>query len=247
MVRVAIKRAGIVARPGTYRDEVVTADMLKEAIQYQNRIPLIIGPHPIAGYSTPDQWVGTVSTSWNETKQRVDGEFWLFDEKYDSLPDEVKRKLANNEEINLSAGYQTTTDDNKVQRWRKWDHIALGVPNPSIPDVGIGVRMESELPDGFRTEETPVIMGEDKKDKPETVSLTPEQLAQVIDTAVEKALAKVVPPVVETIKEDETEKAPVEVEQARPDPVPEVVLPASAPKKSDMDGIEVTDDGIWLF
>ena len=48
---VAIKRKGIVARPGVHKnvltgkDEVITWEELKRAIQFQNRIPLVLS-HP---------------------------------------------------------------------------------------------------------------------------------------------------------------------------------------------------------
>jgi len=246
----AIIKTGIVARPGTHGDEVVTADSLRRATWYQNRVPLIIGPHPAGGYAYPDDYVGTVGMKWNDKQQQVDGEFWFFDEKWDSLPDEIKRKLKANEEIKLSAGYETGTDEQKRQKWRKWDHIALGVPNPLIDDVGVNVRMEEQLPEGFRCEEEPVISGEktEQTEEPKTVSLTPAQLAQVIDTAVEKALTKQAEtPTEEEPSEDDTEKAPEQAEDALPEPEPEMVLPASAPKSKKTGGIEITEDGWWKF
>ena len=54
----AIKRKGTVARPGVHKnvitgkDEVITWEELKEAVQFQNRIPLVLS-HPITGYINP--------------------------------------------------------------------------------------------------------------------------------------------------------------------------------------------------
>lgn len=245
----AVIKTGVVARPGTHGDEVVTADSLKRATWYQNRIPLIVGPHPAGGYAYPDDYVGTVGLRWNDEQQQVDGEFWFFDEKWDSLPEEIKRKLKSNEEIRLSAGYETRTDEQNRQKWRKWDHIALGVLNPLIDNVGVNVRMEEQMPEGFRCEEEPVITGEEEKtEKPKTLNLTPAQLQTVIDTAVEKALAKKEEtPTEEEPSEEVTEKAPEEAEVALPEPEPEMVLPASAPSRKKMSGIEITEDGWWKF
>lgn len=246
----AVIKTGIVARPGMNGDEVVTADSLKRATWYQNRVPLIVGPHPAGGYAYPDDYVGTVGLKWNDEQQQVDGEFWFFDEKWHSLPDEIQRKLKANAEIQLSAGYETSTDEQKRQKWRKWDHIALGVPRPLIEGVGINMRTEEDLPEGFRCEEEPVISGEKDKteEKPKTLSLTPAQLQTVIDTAVEKALAKKEEiPAEEDPSEEVKEKAPEEAEVALPEPEPEMVLPASAPSRKKMSGIEVTEDGWWAF
>ena len=149
-------------------------------------------------------------------------------------------------------GYETQTDDDKKQKWRKWDHVALGVRNPLMKDIGVNVRMEEDFPAQFRTEEeAPKITG-DAQPEPKTVSMTPAQLQQVVDAAVIKALAahdKEETAAETPVPADEVEKAPIEPEKARPDPVPEVVLPASAPKSKDgdMEGIEITEDGWWKF
>lgn len=244
------KKQGILAKPGTHRGELVTVESLKRALMYHDSIPLIVGPHPPGGYAYPDTYIGKVHPKWNEEKQRVDATFWFFDEGWHLVPEKVKRKLANNEEIPLSVGYETTTDDNKTQKWRKWDHIALGVRNPLIKDVGVNVRMEEDFPKQFRIEEEDTKITGDATPEPKTVSLTPAQLQEIVDTAVIKALAaQDKKETAETEVSDEEEKAPEEPETARPDPVPEMVLPASAPNKSkdEMEGIEITPDGWWKF
>lgn len=244
-------KPGIIAIPGTYKDEVVTARMLKTAIQYHDSIPLIVGPHPAGGYAYPETYIGKVLPKWNKEKQRIDGTFQFFTECWHLIPDEVQRKLANNEPIPLSVGYETQTDEKKRQKWRKWDHIALGVRNPLMKDVGVNVRMEEDFPEGFRIEEEALeISGEKKKmEEPKTVNLTPAQLTEVIDTAVEKALEKKEEALEEEVPEEkkEEEKAPEQAEDALPEPEPEMVLPASAPSRKKMDGIQVTEDGWWKF
>lgn len=252
----AIKRKGIVARPGVFNDEVVTADMLRRMIQFQNRIPLIVGPHPVGGYSKPSDWVGTVGNlEWNDEEQAVDGDYWFFDEEWHRVPNEVQDKVVNYRKVNASQGYDTEVNDHKEQVWRKWDHIALGIPNPLIPDIGVNVRMESKFPNSFRSESSAEISAKDdeKKQPPaeqteHKLELTPAQLQAVIDRAVQQALdSRLEPPQEEAqeepVEQQKTEKAPV-AKETRPAPVPEVVLPASAPSSSKKDKIEEVD-GWW--
>jgi hypothetical protein len=242
-----VRRPGIVARPGKHKDEVVTAKELQRAVQFQNRIPLIIGPHPLGGYSSPMDWIGTVSTKWNDTEQRVDGEFSFFDEEWDRIPPEVRRMILNRERINLSAGYQIGEVVDGVQIGRKWDHLALNVTDPLHDDVGVNIRMESEFPDNFRTEETPEIPGEEKKEQEPTPAAAPAITEDQVKGWITDAMAAVVASQKPKEQEpQEPEKTPEEeVEEAKPDPVPKEVLPASAPSKDDMEGIEVQDDGWW--
>lgn len=245
------KAEGVIARPGTYRDEVVTAEMLKRYIQYHDSIPLIVGPHPKGGFATPDEYIGKVIPKWNEQRQVLEGSFWFFDEGWHRVPDEVKRKLAAKQEIPLSVGYETETDDHNVQRWRKWDHIALGVKNPAIEGVGVNFRAEEDYPERFRTEEAEIMAEKEEpaEARPEqTVTMTKAELQTLIDEAVTKAVAAR-PEVTEEAEPEtttETETAPEAEEETRPDPVPEVVLPASAPSKKKDDGIEKVGDW-WKF
>jgi hypothetical protein len=174
---VAIKRKGIVARPGVHhnilsgRDEIVTWEELKEAVQFQNRIPLVLA-HPIKGYINPNDRIGTVTQRANEKLKVIEGEFWFFDEpKYwDMIPLHLKKKIIGGAEINLSAGYKVGPIVEGRQTSRQYDHIALDVKNPMF-DVGIeegAVRMESKLPENFRIEETPTIEGTESKKEKET-------------------------------------------------------------------------------
>ena len=79
----AIKRKGIVARPGVHKnvitgkDEIITWEELKEAVQFQNRIPLVLS-HPLKGYINPDERIGTVTQKTNEKTKEIEGEFWFF-------------------------------------------------------------------------------------------------------------------------------------------------------------------------
>ena len=75
----AIKRDGTVARPGVHhnimtgKDEVITWEELKRAVQFQNRIPIVLD-HPTGGYINPDDRIGTVTQTVNEKEKKIDGE-----------------------------------------------------------------------------------------------------------------------------------------------------------------------------
>ncbi|MHC4335467.1 MAG: hypothetical protein ACYSUV_17215, partial [Planctomycetota bacterium] len=162
----AWKRKGIVARPGVHinpmsgKEESITWETLKEAVQFQNRIPLVLS-HPLTGYINPNERIGTVTQRANEKTKEIEGEFWFFDEpKYwNQIPQDLKKKIIGGQEINLSAGYKVGPIVEGRQTSRQYDHIALDVKSPMF-NVGItegDVRMESKLPEDFRIEETPTI------------------------------------------------------------------------------------------
>ncbi len=242
----AIKRKGIVARPGVHKnvitgkDEVITWEELKEAVQFQNRIPLVLS-HPLKGYINPDERIGTVTQKPNEKTKEIEGEFWFFDEpKYwDQIPVDLKKKIIGGRGINLSAGYKVGAIVEGRQTSRQYDHIALDVKSP-MQNVGItegDVRMESKLPENFRIEETPAIAGEKKEGDlpPKAEPYDPVQLGMTIgkmqaeiDHLKEQLQAK---PVVEE---------PTEAAEAEPDPIPEQ---APAKPKTVIPQGSATDDG----
>lgn len=175
-MNLAYKRKGIVARPGVHhnfrtgQDEVVTWEELKTAVQFQNRIPIVLN-HPQTGYINPDDRIGTVTQRVNEKEKVIEGEFWFFDEPeyWGQIPPEVKKRIVGGKEMKLSAGYKVGKVLDGRQTSRQYDHVALEVKNPMFSDVGIeqgSVRMESKLPDNFRIEETPSIEGTEKKEQP---------------------------------------------------------------------------------
>jgi hypothetical protein len=249
----AIKRRGVIARPGVHKnlrtgqDEVITWEELKEAVQFQNRIELVL-EHPHTFYMSPEDRIGTVTQKVNEKKKQIDGEFWFFDEpKYwNKIPPDLKRKIIGGQEINMSAGYKVGQIVEGRQTSRKYDHIALDVNNP-MQNVGIekgSVRMESELPDDVRIEETPTIEGEKKEEVPKTEPYDPVSLGIMIGElkAEIKALREQVstkPAVEETT--EETRPEPETIPPPEP-PKPETVVPQSAPQTSETD-----DDGQFVF
>jgi hypothetical protein len=252
---VAIKRKGYVARPGVHynvltgKDEVITWEALKEAVQFQNRIPLVL-KHPMTGYINPSDRIGTVTQRANEKEKVIEGEFWFFDEpKYWSqIPPDLKKKIIGGKAINLSAGYKVGPLVDGRQTSRQYDHIALDVTSP-MQNVGItegDVRMESKLPEDFRIEETPTIEGEKKEEHikpPKAEPYDPVQLGIVIgelkgEIASLKKQLEVKPAVEETTEETRPEQ--VLAPEPEP-PKPKTVVPLGVAPKEDAPD----DDGLF--
>ena len=258
----AVKRKGIVARPGihknmlTGKDEVITWEELKEAVQFQNRIPLVLS-HPLTGYINPNDRIGTVTQKVNEKTKEIEGEFWFFDEpKYwDQIPPELKRKIIGGQEISLSAGYKVGPIVEGRQTSRQYDHIALDVTNP-MHSVGItegDVRMESKLPENFRIEETPTIVGDNnttddtKKTVPTTQPYDAVNLGIMIGelkaeiAQLKSQLAEQTKPAVEEPTE-ETRPEPEAIPKPEP-PKPKTTIPQGSAE--DTAGLE--EDGVFRF
>ena len=252
----AWKRKGIVARPGVHnnvitgKDEVITWEELKKSVQFQNRIPLVLS-HPSTGYINPDDRIGTVTQTVNEKEKVIEGEWWFFDEPecWDQIPPELKRKIIGGAEIPASAGYKVGAIIDGRQTSRQYDHIALDVTNP-MQDVGItkgDVRMESKLPEDFRIEETPTIVGDKKEEAvvPKTEPYDPISLGMMIGElrAEVKSLREQLQtkPAVEEPAE-ETRPEPAAVPEQEP-PKPKTVIPqGSATDDSGPD-----EDGVYKF
>jgi len=234
---------GIVARPGVHKDntriEHITTEVLRQAITSQPRIPLILGPHPPLGRANPNDYIGHVEQTWNEAQQRVDGVFLFYREKWNELPLDVQRRLSNKEIVKASAGYEIGDVVEGAQRGRRYDHLAIDVHNPMHGDIGVNVRMESELPDNFRIEQESQI-GEEKESEveetvttaPTSVTFTDEQFKQLLETI------RPAPPVVSETKVEEEATEAVLMEPSAPAPPaprmePEKVIPrGTAPSET---------------
>ena len=257
----AVKRDGIVARPGVHRnplsgqDEVITWEELKRAVQFQPRIPIVLS-HPNSGYINPDDRIGTVTQRVNEKTKEIEGEFWFFDEPecWDQIPQELKKRILDKHaDIQMSAGYKVGRIVDGRQTSRQYDHFALDVKNPVFEYVGIkrgDVRMESKLPDNFRIEETPTIVGEEKKEPepvPKTEPYDPLNLgimigelkAEIAQLKGQLAEQKKEPAVEETTGESEAVEDTIP--EPRP-PKPKTVVPQGAGKE---DG--PNEDGLFIF
>jgi len=256
---VAIKRKGIVARPGVHKnvltgkDEVITWEELKRAIQFQNRIPLVLS-HPTTGYINPDERIGTVTQTANDKEKVIEGEFWFFDEPecWDQIPPDLKKKIIGGQGIPLSAGYKVGKIIDGRQTSRQYDHIALDVTSPMF-NVGItegDVRMESKLPNNFRIEETPTIEGtEQKKETPVAVPKSephePIALAVMIGelraevASLRAQLAERTKPAAEEPAE-EPRPEPAAIPEQEP-PKPKTVVPLGAASKREA----LDEDGVF--
>lgn len=251
----AIKRRGIIARPGVHhnvltgKDEVITWEELKRAVQFQNRIPLVLA-HPSMGYINPDERIGTATQTANDKDKVIEGEFWFFDEPecWDQIPPELKRKIIGGAEIPLSAGYKVGKIVDGRQTSRQYDHLALDVTNPMLTGVGItqgDVRMESKLPENFRIEETPVISGE-KRDEVSVIKPAKAEPFSQLELAImfgqmkaelqalraELAASKAAPPTKPVAEEPAEETEPVLEPTPEPAPrKPKTVVPQGAASK----------------
>jgi len=253
----AYKRKGIIARPGVHRrldgtEEVITWNELKEAVQFQNRIPLVL-KHPATGYINPQDRIGTVTQRANEEKQVIEGEYWFFEEPeyWNQLPKDLQRMILSGDEIKrISAGYRVPKSWEGDYKPRHYDHIAIDVDNP-MQDIGISkgdVRMESKLPEDFRVEETPTIEGEHKEEQPavpKTEPYNPIELGIMIGEL--KAEVKQLREQLQTKpatqeKVEETRPEPEDTPKTAP-PKPKDIIPqGSAQEKSELD-----EDGVFRF
>jgi len=251
----SIKRKGILARPGEYRFgdtvEVKTAEELKAAVERQPILTLTLG-HPAGGMPRKSDYIGTVAQKWNEEKQRVDGDFWFYDEY---IPDEVRKRIVNLEPVSISAGYTVDSVEDGLQRGILYSHIAvLQGEDPKCPldKCGVNVRMESES-DLRYEQEQPIdepresvseVKEAVKTDLP-SVTFTGEQFAEFIEAI--RGLAPAPP----AEQKPEVAEPPVEVPEVKPEVIeepkvePEVVVPAS--QGGEPDRLEDGGTGINIF
>ena len=251
----AIKRKGIIARPGkyTYKDgvvEVKTAEELRAAVTRQPIIPLTFG-HPPDGVPRARDFIGTVSQKWNEEKQRVDGDFWFYDE----TPQEILDRVVNGWPTKISAGFTVDSVENDAQKGIFYTHVAVlkDEDDPACPlgQCGVNVRMESNSDTDYRYEQA--ADADEKKDDVKTppvtnesVILSQEQMADLADMIAERLRPK------EEEKKEE-QKAPVVEEheeqiqpqvQERRTPEPVRTVPASVPQENDGFEIDPVTGGI---
>lgn len=110
--------------------------------------------HPKGGIPRASDFIGTVNQKWNDAKQRVDAEFWFYDE----VPDEVRDKIVNGWPTPISAGFTVDTIEDSAQKGMFYTHVAVlrDSDDPKCPlgQCGINVRMESNsMTDQYRYEQ----------------------------------------------------------------------------------------------
>lgn len=231
----AIKRQGVFAVPGeyTYGDntEIKTAEELKLAAERQPIIRLVMG-HPIDNHPYAKDVIGTVSQKWDEENQRVNGEFWFYD---DMIPESIRKKLVNNEPIPISAGIMLDDIEDSVQKGISYTHMAvLEDEDPECPlgTCGINIRMESKPNRIVRHEQkTELVVPEEKEAEPVVEEVTEPKEVEVIEPKPEEP--KTTEPAAQK-PEEVVEPEPVEEEVKL---VPEVIIPIGeiVPKEWDRD------------
>jgi len=266
----AIKRKGILARPGKYRygdhEEVKTAEELRAAAERQPIIVLTRG-HPPNGIPTADRYMGTVSQKWSDRENAVIGDFWFYEEY---TPPYIREKIVNEEPVPISAGFTLEKVENGVQKGILYTHVAvLDGENPVCPlgqcGVNVPVRAEAEEANIIMRYEQQTQLGEAQQpaegEKPSEAEETPatttiptaelDALRAEI-TALKEMLAEMKGPAAEKA-EDETQsqkaeqaeaqsKAPIEPETVIPRPVEP---PAEKPKYEWEDGEVATGNIIF--
>jgi hypothetical protein len=239
---VALKRKGILARPGTYkygdRTEVKTAEELKRAAERQPIIALTLG-HPAGGIPKASDFIGTVNQKWNEQRQRVDAEFWFYDE----IPEEVRTRIVNEWPTPISAGFTVEAVENGTQKGIFYTHVAVlrdrDDPKCPLGQCGINVRMESNLTEDYRYEQAtdPDVPPDTKPPKTEpfdavglgiVIGGLKAEIAQL-----RAQLDKLNQPVPQKQEEEKKTEAEENITTPEPAPVPKTVVPQGKSKAKD--------------
>ena len=230
-----IKKKGILAVPGEYKfgdtTEVKTAEELKLAAQRQPILTLTLG-HPAGSLPSESDYIGTVAQKWNEEKQRVEGDFWFYDEH---IPPHIRERIVNDVPLKISAGYTVDRIEEGIQKGILYSHIAIidgGDPKCPLDKCGVNVRMESNS--NLRYEQEQEIDEPKEPEVTETVETVPttvtftekqfEQLLEAIRPPVPAPPAEQKPEVEEKVIEEVTEE-PAAPTPPEPRMEPEKVIP----------------------
>lgn len=233
----AIKRKGIFAVPGEYKygDNITikTADELKLAAELQPIISLVYR-HPADGIPSQKDVIGTVSQEWDETTQKVFGDFWFYDDK---IPDSIKELLEQNKPIPISAGFTVDDLEDNVMKGIYYTHMAvLDGEDPVCPlgQCGINIRMEAKPNRTVYFEQETNLEAQEEKAPP------------AVDAIIKGLLDEVYPdvePIVETpiktdepaVQKPETAVVKVPVEEVKLEPEVRIPVGDTVPKEWDVD------------
>lgn len=242
----AVKRKGILARPGeyTYKDrgtELKTYEELKAAAQRQPILTLTYG-HPADGVPRAKDFIGTVTQKPNDKKQVIEGDFWFYDE----TPPEILERIVNDWPTPISAGFTVDTVEDAAQKGISYTHVAIirdsADPKCPLDKCGVNVRMESNNPTDYRYEQASDPEEEKTEKKPLTLEDINSQITE-LRTLFMESQKKEVPveqkPEVVTPAETAPQKEPEPVRAPEPvEPVRET--PASVPISDEFERHEVT-------
>lgn len=247
-----IKKRGILARPGEYKFgdtvEIKTAEELRLAVQRQPILMLTHG-HPTGGIPMVSDYIGTVAQKWNEEKQRVDGDFWFYDEH---IPTHIRERIVNNEPVQISAGYTVDDVEEGIQKGILYSHIAIlrDEEDPTCPldKCGVNVRMETNSKLRYEQEqdidEPEEVASEEKPEVPKTEPHKASELWMIIGEmraeikALKESKSVPAPPAVQKPEVEEViEEVPEEPSTPTPPEPrmePEKVIP-TAPSSSEVE------------
>ena len=235
----AIKRKGIIARPGeyTYKDkgtEIKTAEELKAAVARQPILPLTFG-HPKDGFPRARDFIGTVSQRWNEQKQYVEGDFWFYDE----TPDEILDKIVTGWPTKISAGFTVDDVEDATQKGIFYTHVAIlrDSDDPKCPlgQCGVNVRMESN---NYRHEQA--TDPEEEKSEPVDPLITMQKQIDELKTLIIESIKTKEEPVEQKPEVKIVPQPEEKVTVRAPTPEPVRTTPASVPIEDDMERDPVT-------
>jgi hypothetical protein len=242
-----ILRTGVLIRPGEYTYsngvvEVKTAAELKVAAERQPSFMITMG-HPADDLNISD-YLGRVNQTWDEENQLVKGEFLFYEEHFDKIPENIRKKIVNGDPLSISSGFSVEEVVNGVQTGILYDHLALLKEGEDAicptSKCGINIRTESNTMSDKRYEQTSELTDGTNSTSPaeESTSEASSELenlkAEVAEMKelIEKLQTPPPPtpaepelePVVEPVKNEE--QAGQEVDA--PEPEPEMVVPQGA-------------------
>ncbi|MHC4645070.1 MAG: hypothetical protein ACYTBJ_06195 [Planctomycetota bacterium] len=221
----------VLARPGynkKYKRDVTWEELRRTFLLYK-RIPMIVAGGSHSGLVDPNQAIGFVDAKIDDKDQTVRGRAIFYKERFEDVPTEIQRKLAQDEHVHASLGYDQFDDIRKV------DHILIGAERPVFEDIGF--HAESN----FRYEETDGINKEEEVQEEETKELdyvSKEDFEKFKKEFFERFAPKEEPPEetpVEEVTEEKIEEPPEEVPtdpQPKPKVEPERTIPKEVPKTS---------------
>jgi hypothetical protein len=171
----------VIARPGyneKYKKDV-TWEELKRTFLLYKRIPMIVAGGDHYGTIDPNNAIGFVEAKIDEDAQTIRGDDPVFyNEKFDTIPAELQRKLAHKEFIHASLGYEP------YDNIRKLDHIAIGVDSPVFPDIGFHAEsnFHYEETEGMNKEEEKEEVAETHSEPQKVITFSKEQFDELIST-----------------------------------------------------------------
>lgn len=249
------KRRGIVAVPGSYKygdaTEIKTALELQEVAKRQPSIILTLG-HPSTVFPKSTDYIGKVFLRWDSKRSALAGEFSFFDER---VPPVLAEKLSAGEVVGVSAGFLVDeVMEDGTQNGIVLTHVALiegEDPRCPIDTCGVNVRMDADLPTNYRYEQSSELPSEGSAEEKPKQKVPEEGFNPIQMEQLKKMVSEMIPKPPEPVKEEievaevEQEPEPEQEDVLVPEPVPEVLIPATGSETSD--GLQKDELGRYVF